>query len=78
MNYEEIMNLVKELRRQFKATNKGKSEEEIDEMILDVFFQAFVQDKMDKEDLKTLSNALGYEINEDVIKEVEQEKRNRR
>ena len=32
MNYEEIMNLISGLRRQFKAANKGKSDEEIDEL----------------------------------------------
>ena len=78
MNEKEIYALIDQLRQQFRKINKNASEEEIDKMILDVFFQAYVEDEMDRDDLRTLTNALGYETNEDVLDQVDADKRNRK
>lgn len=78
MNEKEIYALIDQLRQQFRKINKNASEEEIDKMILDVFFQAYVEDEMDRDDLRTLTNALGYETNEDILDQVDADKRNRK
>ena len=75
MNHREIMQLIKQMREQFKRSCPSKSDEEIDKMILDVFFKAYCEDKMDREDLTTLTNALGYGINKEILDEIEREKR---
>ena len=67
MNNEEIMQLISDLRKHFKAKHKNASEEEIDKMILDMFFQMFVDGKMDKDDLVTLTLAMGYEPTEEFL-----------
>ena len=74
MNNEQIKTLIKQMRSQFKAMYKNKNDDEIDRMILDVFFQAFCEKKMYRDDLTTLTNALGYEINDDVIDQVEKDR----
>ena len=51
MNEKQIRELIAQLRQQFKARNRDKSDEEIDKMILDVFFKAYCEDKMDRADL---------------------------
>lgn len=78
MNDKEIRTLIKQLRQQFKAANKKKSDEEIDKMILDMFFKAFCDDKLIRSDLETLTNAMGYEVNDDILDEVEKEKAKRK
>ena len=52
MNEEEIMKLID----RFKQSGLN------DEEILVVFFDAFKEGKMDRKDLETLTNALGYEL----------------
>ena len=44
-------------------------------MILDVFFQAFCEDKMDRRDLTALTNALGYDVKDEILDQVEEEKK---
>lgn len=36
-----------------------------DEQILDVFYEAFTKGKMDRKDLETLAESLGYELDEE-------------
>lgn len=55
MNSEEIQSLIKQL----KAT--GLSEEEI----MDLFYESFTKGEMDRKDLETLSEAMGYELTDD-------------
>ena len=74
MNEKEIKQLIKQMREQFSSIEKGKSEEEIDQMILDVFFRGYCEDKMSREDLTALTAALGYEVNDDVLDQIEKEK----
>jgi hypothetical protein len=55
MNREEIEELI----RQLKAA--GLDEEKI----MEVFYAAFEEGKMDRKDLETLTNAMGYELTDD-------------
>lgn len=75
MNKKEIEQLIKDLKCQFKKRYPNKSDEEIEHMILDVFFQAFCEDKMDRRDLTTLTNALGYDVKDEILDQVEEEKK---
>ena len=74
MNEKQIRELIAQLRQQFKARNRDKSDEEIDKMILDVFFKAYCEDKMDREDLTTLTEVLGYQVNDEILDEIERER----
>ena len=56
-----------------KPENKGKTEEEIDKILLDGFFDAFVEGKLSKDDLCAIAVALGYEPQEDILDLVEKE-----
>lgn len=75
MNEQEIKVLIKQLKEQFKSKYPNKSNEDIEHIILDLFFQMFCEDKMDRQDLTTLTRALGYEVNDDILDQVEQEKK---
>ena len=75
MNEKEIQQLIKQMRQQFGSIKKGSSEEEIDQMILDVFFRGYCEDKMSREDLTTLTSALGYEVKDDILDQIEKEKK---
>ena len=74
MNEKQIRELIAQLRQQFKAKYRSKSDEEIDKMILDVFFKAYCEDKMDRENLTTLTEVLGYQVNDEILDEIEREK----
>ena len=60
MNTEEILSTIEQLRAEKKS--EGKDEETGDKEILDSFFTGFQEGKMSKEDLKTLANAMGYDL----------------
>ena len=75
MNEQEIKQLIKQLKQQFKSKYPNKSDEDIEHMILDLFFQTFIEDKMDRQDLTTLTRALGYEVNDDILDQIEQDKK---
>ena len=75
MNEQEIRQFIKQLRDQFSAKFKGESEEEIDKRILDMFFEVFCDDKMSRGDLTVLAELMGYEVKEEILDEVEKEKR---
>lgn len=59
MNNEEIQALIEQLKAQ------GLSEEEI----MDTFYQTFTEGKMDRKDLETLAEAMGYELTDDFKNE---------
>ena len=59
MNSEEIQSLIEQLKAQ------GLSEEEI----MDTFYQTFVDGKMDRKDLETLADAMGYELTDEFKNE---------
>ena len=71
MNEEQIMQLIAQMKKQFKAAYSSKTDEEIEHMILDVFFETYATGKMNREDLTTLTNAMGYEVKDDVLDEYE-------
>ena len=55
MNYEEIQSLIDQLKA------SGLKDEEI----MDVFWTAFSKGEMDRKDLETLAEAMGYELTDD-------------
>lgn len=59
MNNEEIEALVEQLKAQ------GLSEEQI----MDVFYKTFEEGKMDRKDLETLANFMGYELTDEFKNE---------
>jgi len=73
MNDEEIRKTIEEVKAQVKAKpeNQEKSEDEIDEMILDGFFKAYTEGKMSKEDLEAIAGTMGYEFTEDFDQDQE-------
>ena len=75
MNDEELRQTMKEMHEAFKQKFPKKSDEEIDQMMLDMFFKAFCEDKMYKEDLMAITYVLGYTPREDILDEIEREKR---
>ena len=66
MNDEEIRSTIEQIKAQVKANpeNKDKSDDEIDELILDSFFKSYTEGEMTKEDLLGLAQAMGYEPDE--------------
>lgn len=75
MDEKQIKLLIKDFRLSFKKRYPNSTDEEIDHMILDVFFQAYCEDKMDRHDLTVLTDFLGYEVVDDVLDEIEKEKK---
>lgn len=67
MNENEINQLINQLRIKLSMSpsNKGKSPDEIDEAIMDIFYTTYTQGKMSRTDLEVLANALGYELDDD-------------
>lgn len=73
MNEQEIKLTLSQLKEQFSLRYPEKNEEEIEEMILHMFFDAYVSGKMCREDLETLTIMLGYDVKKDVLDEVERQ-----
>lgn len=73
MNDEEIRSTLEQIKAQVKAKpeNQNKSDDEIDEMILESFYKAYTDGKMTKEDLGGLAQALGYEFTEEFDQDPE-------
>ena len=73
MNDEEIRTTIEEMKAQVKAKpeNEGKTEDEIEEIMLDGFFKAYTEGKMSKEDLAAIAGVMGYEFTEEFDKEEE-------
>lgn len=67
MNDEEIRSTIEQMKAQLKAKpeNAEKSEDEIDEIMLNGFLKAVSEGEMSKEDLITLAEAMGYEPTEE-------------
>ena len=78
MNKEQITLTLNEMKAQFKKAYPERTEEEIEEMILDIFFDGYCNDKMSREDLTVLTMALGYEVNNEVLDNIEKEKKERK
>ena len=63
------MQVLSQIKEQVKAKpeNRNKTEEEIDEIMLDGFFKAFCDGKMSREDLAAIAEAMGYEPTEEFM-----------
>ena len=59
MNNEEIQSLIEQLKAQ------GLEDDEI----MQVFYDTFTEGKMDRKDLETLAEAMGYELTDDFKEE---------
>lgn len=59
MNGEEIQSLISQLKA------SGLNEEQI----MDVFYETFKKGEMNREDLESLANAMGYELTDEFKKE---------
>ena len=75
MSEEEAKQTLEQIKEEFKRLYPNKDDEEIEEMILDMLFRAFCEDVITREDLCGLTELLGYEPDEDVLDQVENEKR---
>ena len=75
MNEKQINATIKQLKQQLSKKYKTKTEEEIEKMILDMFFKAFCEDKISREDLTVLTMAMGYEVKDDILDEIEKKKK---
>ena len=75
---EQIKALTKEMRQTFGRSCRGKTEKEIDELILHAFFVSLCEDNISREDLTKLTKEMGYEVNDDVLDQVEKDKAVRR
>ena len=73
MNPEEIRSTLEQIKAQVKAKpeNAEKTDDEIDEMILESFYKAYTDGKMTKEDLGGLAEAMGYEFTEEFDQDPE-------
>lgn len=67
MNNEEIRTTVEQIKAQVKAKpeNKDKTEDEIDEIVLNGFLEALDKGEMSKEDLLGIMDLMGYEPTEE-------------
>lgn len=73
MTDEELQQTLTGIREMYKEQFPKKSDDEIDQMILDSFFRAFCEGKLDRESLCALTVAMGYEPDEDVLDQIEKE-----
>ena len=75
MNEKEIKKTIEQIKKQMRAKYKGKSEEELEHMLLDAFFKAFCEDEMSKDDLIAITCVMGYEPNYEILDKIEEEKK---
>lgn len=73
MNDEELRMNVEEIKAQVKAKpeNKDKSDDEIDEILLEGYFKAYTDGKLSKDDLENIIGSMGYEFTEEFKNEPE-------
>ena len=76
MNEKEIRQTINDLAQKFAQKRPNASKEDIEHMILDLFFQMYCEDKMDREDLSTLCAVMGYEAKQDILDQIEKDKEN--
>ncbi len=65
---EALKGIKKQLKE--KPENKGKSDEEIDGIMLDGFLQAFDNGQLGKDDLLGIMNLMGYEPTKEFLEEL--------
>lgn len=69
---EALKGIKKQLKE--KPENKGKSDEEIDGIMLDGFLQAFDNGQLGKDDLLGIMNLMGYEPTKEFLEELNKRK----
>ena len=74
INDKQIKALVQQMRETYHQSSPGKTEEEIDKMILEGFFLSFCNDKISREDLTNMTAEMGYVVRDDVLDQVEKDK----
>ena len=77
-NEEQVKKELERIRKEQKARFPDKTDEEIDELILNAFFQAYCENEMSREDLTGLTIAMGYEVVDEVLDKVEKEKKGKK
>lgn len=78
MNHNEaIYNALMQIKAQLKEKpeNKGKSDEEIDKIMLDGFLKAFDNGEIDKDSLLGIMDLMGYEPTKEFLKEISKKKK---
>jgi len=78
MNHnEEIYNVLMQIKAQLKEKpeNKGKSDEEIDKIMLDGFLKAFDNGEIDKDSLLGIMDLMGYEPTKEFLKAISKKKK---
>lgn len=75
MNQKELKKTLNEIKGAIKKNKPNLSEKEINKTLLDNFFRSYCDDEITRDDLEAVTIALGYEINEEVLDEIEKEKR---
>ncbi len=72
---EKLIQVVRNLKKEMRIRFPANTEKEFNETILDMFFNAFCNDSISREDLTAITNELGYDVIEEVLDEVEMKKR---
>lgn len=75
MDEQEIKTTIEAIKQQMRKKYRGKSEEELDKMLLDAFFKAYCDDEMSKDDLIALTCVMGYEPKYEILDEIEEQKK---
>ena len=74
MEKEEIEEVQNQIKQQMKEKYADKTEEEIEHMMLDSFFQGYCEGQMSREDLTALTIVMGYSVVDEVLDEIEKER----
>ena len=77
MSTNELLTLKEQLRAVFEFKRPTATKEDVDHMILDLFFQMYCEDWISRGDLTKITKELGYEVKNDVLDDIESH-RNRR
>ena len=75
MNEKEIKKTLSDIKNMIKEKYPNETEKQIEHRMLDMFFKAYCDDAICREDLTALTMALGYEVKNDVLDQVEKEKK---
>ena len=78
---QEALKITSEINGKYNPPEKIRelfsklTESEIDEMVLELFFDSFAKGNITKEDLIALADKMGYEVDKAAIKEAEKERK---
>ena len=69
---------LEEVREQFKETFPNETDEQIEERMLTMLLDAYCQDVISMEELRTITSYMGYEIDEDIVEMIKEELKKRK